>query len=81
MHSHHITHPPSNLFNLVDTCNSTMSANLDKHAPLKTLTVQPKPFSHWYTFALSKLKLSSNSTCSICSGLVVVQQAHNKSDE
>jgi len=51
-----ITHPPTNLHDLIDTYNITLSALLNKHAPLKTKTIRAKTFNPWFTSALSKLK-------------------------
>ena len=51
-----ITHPPSNLSDLINAYNTTLAAILDKHAPQKTKTVRPKPSAPWFTSALSKLK-------------------------
>ena len=50
-----ITHPPTNLSDLVDSYNTTLSSLLDKHAPLKTKTISSKPPNPWFTPVLSKL--------------------------
>ena len=51
-----ITHPPTDLSDLVESYNTTLSALLDKHAPLKTKSIRAKPQNLWFTPALSKLK-------------------------
>jgi len=51
-----ITHPPTDLSDLVESYNSTLATLLDKHAPLKTKSIHAKPPSPWFTPALSKLK-------------------------
>jgi len=56
LHSRLITHPPSNLSDLVDAYNTTLSTLLDAHAPLKTKTIRAKPVNKWFTPALSTLK-------------------------
>jgi len=56
LHSRLITHPPPKLSDLVDAYNSTLSALLDKHAPVKTKTILAKPVNKWFTPALSTLK-------------------------
>ena len=56
MSSKLITHPPTILSDLVDCYNSTLSALLNKHAPLKSKIFHPKPANHWFTPALNKLK-------------------------
>jgi exonuclease III len=56
LNSRLITHPPTNLSDLVDSYNTTLSSLLDKHAPLKTKTIHAKPRNPWFTPALSKLK-------------------------
>ena len=56
LHSRLITHPPSNLSDLVDAYNTTLSTLLDAHAPLKTKIIRAKPVNKWFTPALSTLK-------------------------
>ena len=56
LHPRLITHPPSNLSDLVDAYNTTLSTLLDAHAPLKTKTIRAKPVNKWFTPALSTLK-------------------------
>jgi exonuclease III len=51
-----ITHPPSNLSDLIDCYNSTLTNLLNKHAPLKSKTIRSKPPKPWFTPALNKLK-------------------------
>ena len=51
-----ITHPPTNLSDLVDCYNSTLSSILNKHAPVKTKILRLKPTNPWFTPALNKLK-------------------------
>jgi hypothetical protein len=51
-----ITHRLTNLSDLVDSGNTTLSFLLDKHAPLKTKTIRSKPPNPWFTPVLSKLK-------------------------
>ena len=51
-----VTHPPSDLNDLVQSYNSTLACILDKHAPLKTKTIKSKPSQPWFTSTLSKLK-------------------------
>ena len=51
-----ITRPPTDLSDLVDSYNTTLSSLLDKHALLKTKTIRSKPPNRWFTPALSKLK-------------------------
>ena len=51
-----VTHPPTDLSDLVDSYNSTLTTLLDKHAPLKTKTIRAKPPNPWFTPALAKLK-------------------------
>jgi Reverse transcriptase (RNA-dependent DNA polymerase) len=51
-----ITHPPSNLSDLIDCYNSTLTNLLNKHAPLKSKTILSKPPKPWFTPALNKLK-------------------------
>ena len=58
MSSNLITHPPTNLSDLVDCYNSTLATLLNKHAPLKSKILHPKPANHWFTPALNKLKLA-----------------------
>jgi HEPN domain-containing protein len=53
-----ITHPPSNLSDLVDCYNSTLSSLLNKHAPLRSKILRQKPSNPWFTAALKKLKLA-----------------------
>jgi exonuclease III len=52
-----ITHPPSELSALVDCYNSTLSALLNKHAPLKSKISRSKPPNHWF-IAFRSLNLS-----------------------
>ena len=49
MSSNLITHPPTNLSDLVDCYNSTLATLLNKHAPLKSKILHPKPANHWFT--------------------------------
>ena len=56
LNSRLITHPPTDLSDLVDFYNTTLSTLLDKHAPLKTRRMRAKPPDPWFTPALSKLK-------------------------
>jgi len=56
LHSRLITHPPPNLFDLVDAYNSTLTSLIDIHAPLKTIPIRGKPINKWYTSAISALK-------------------------
>ena len=58
MSSNLITHPPTNLSDLVDCYNSTLATLLNKHAPLKSKILHPKPANHWFTPALNKFKLT-----------------------
>ena len=51
-----ITHPPTNLSDLIDSYNTTLSSLLDKHAPLKSKTIRAKAPNPWFTPALAKLK-------------------------
>jgi len=51
-----ITHPPTDLYDLVYSYNTTLSSLLDKHAPLKTKTIRAKTPNPWFTPALAKLK-------------------------
>ena len=51
-----VTHPPSNLSDLVVAYNTTLTSLIDKHAPLKTKTIRAKPVNKWFTPALSALK-------------------------
>jgi len=51
-----ITHSPTNLHDLIDTYNTTLSALLDKHAPLKTKIIRAKTPNLWFSPALAKLK-------------------------
>ena len=51
-----ITHPPTNLSDLVECYNLTLSNILNKHAPLKSKLLRPKPSNPWFTPALQKLK-------------------------
>ena len=51
-----IIHPPSNLSDLIDCYNSTQTNLLDKHAPLVSKIIRPKPSQPWFTPALNKLK-------------------------
>ena len=51
-----ITHPPTNLSDLVECYNLTLSNILNKHAPLKSKFLRPKPSNPWFTPALQKLK-------------------------
>jgi len=51
-----ITHPPTDLSDLVDSCNSTLATLPDKRAPLKTKSIRAKFPNLWFTPALSKLK-------------------------
>lgn len=51
-----ITHPPSNLSDLIDCYNSTLTNLLDKHAPLISKIIRSKPSQPWFTPALNKLK-------------------------
>jgi hypothetical protein len=53
-----ITRPPSNLSDLVDCYNSTLSSLLNKHAPVITKTLRFKPSNPWFTPVLHKLKLA-----------------------
>ena len=50
-----ITRPPSNLSDLIDCYNLTLSSLLNKHAPLKSKLIRPKT-NPWFTPALNKLK-------------------------
>ena len=54
--SRRITHPPTNLSDLDDCYNSTLSNILNKHAPLTSKLLRPKPSNTWFTPALQKLK-------------------------
>jgi len=56
MISNMISIPPTNLHDLIDTFNITLSALLDKHAHFKTKTIRAKTPNPWFTLALSKLK-------------------------
>ena len=56
LNSRLITHPPTNLSDLIDSYNTTLSSLLDKHAPLKIKTIRAKPPNLWFTSSLSKLK-------------------------
>jgi Endonuclease-reverse transcriptase len=58
MSSNLITHPPTNLSDLVDCYNSALATLLNKHALLKSKIMRPKPANHWFTAALNKLKLT-----------------------
>jgi len=49
LHSRLITHPPTNLSDLVDAYNSTLTSLSDIHAPLKTKTIRAKPINTCYT--------------------------------
>lgn len=51
-----ISHPPTNLHDLIDCYNLTLSSLLNKYAPLKSKLVRPKPSNPWFTPALHKLK-------------------------
>ena len=51
-----ITHPPSNLSDLIDCYNSTLTNLLDKHAPLISKITRTKPPQPWFTPTLNKLK-------------------------
>ena len=51
-----ITHPPSNLSDLIDCYNSTLTNRLDKHAPLVSKIIHSKPSRPWFTPAFKKLK-------------------------
>ena len=51
-----ITHPPTNLSDLVKCYNLTLSNILNKHAPLKSKLLRPKPSNPWFTPALQTLK-------------------------
>ena len=51
-----ITHPPSNLSDLIDCYNSTLTNLIDKHAPLVSKIIRSKPPQPWFTPALNKLK-------------------------
>jgi hypothetical protein len=53
-----ITDPPTNLSDLVDCYLSTLATLLNKHVPLKSKILRPKPANHWFTPALIKLKLA-----------------------
>jgi hypothetical protein len=53
-----ITHPPTNLSDLVDCYNFTLSTLLNKHAPLKCKSLRLRPPNQWFTPALNKLKLA-----------------------
>jgi hypothetical protein len=53
-----IIHPPSNLSDLDDCYNSTVSSLLNKHAPVITKTLLLKPPNPWFTTVLHKLKLA-----------------------
>ena len=56
-HSHFSSnHSPTNLSDLVDCYNLTLSNILNKHAPLKSKLIRPKPSNPWFTPALQKLK-------------------------
>jgi len=44
-----ITHPPTDLSDLVDFYNSTLTTLLDKHAPLKTKSIRAKLPNPWFT--------------------------------
>ena len=46
-----ITHPPSNLSDLIDCYNSTLTNLLDKHAPLVSKNIRSKPSQPWFTLA------------------------------
>jgi hypothetical protein len=58
MSSNLITHHPTNLSDLVDCYNSTLATLLNKHAPLKSEFMRPKPANQYFTPALRKLKLA-----------------------
>ena len=58
MSSNLMTHPPTNLYDLVDCYNATLATLLNKHAPLKSKILHTKPANHWFTPALNKLKLT-----------------------
>jgi hypothetical protein len=58
LHSRLITHQPTNLCDLIESYNSTISSLIDKHAPLKTKFIRAKPINKWFTPALSSLKLA-----------------------
>ena len=51
-----ITQPPTNLSDLVECYNLTLSNILNKHAPMKSKLLRPKPSNPWFTPALQKLK-------------------------
>jgi len=51
-----ITHPPIDLSDLFDSYNTTLSALLDKRAPLKSKSIHVKPLNPCFTAALSKLE-------------------------
>ena len=51
-----IAHPPSNISDLVDCYNSTLTNLLDKHAPLVSKIIRSKPSQPWFTPALNKLE-------------------------
>ena len=51
-----VTNPPSNISDLVDSYNNTLSSLLNIHAPLKTKLIRPKHANPWYTSPLHKLK-------------------------
>ena len=58
LHSRLITHQPTNLCDLIETYNTTLSSLIDKHAPLKTKFIRAKPIYKWFAPALSTLKLA-----------------------
>src|SRR5258706_385535 len=51
-----ITRPPTDLTDLLDAYNSTLTSLLNKHAPLITKSVRAVHSQPWFTSALSKLK-------------------------
>jgi hypothetical protein len=53
-----ITHPPSNLSDLVECYNSTLSSLPNKHDPVITKNLRLKPSNPWFFPVLSKLKLA-----------------------
>jgi hypothetical protein len=58
MSSSLITHPPTSLSYLADCYNCTLVTLQNKHAPVKSKILHPKPTNNWFTPALNKLKLT-----------------------
>ena len=58
LHSWLITDQPTNLGDLIETYNTTLSSLVDKHASLKTKFIRAKPINKCFTPALSTLKLA-----------------------